>query len=64
MTDIDYTGWKNGKCWTIATKFFGPGADKTNTETVSKMIRDGYEVREMPLHDACEAHRQAIRSML
>lgn len=60
ITDIDYTGWKSGKCWWIASKFSGPGADTRNAKTVSEMARKGYEIREMPLAEACAAHREAL----
>ncbi len=59
-TDIDYTGWKRGKCWTIASKFSGPGADARNAQTVSEMVRKGFEVREMPVAEAVAAHVAAI----
>lgn len=60
LSKIDYTGWKKGKCWWIASKFSGPGADARNAETVAKMVREGYEVREMPLSEAVAAHLEAI----
>jgi hypothetical protein len=60
ITGTDYTGWKRGKCWTIASKFFGPGADKRNAETVSEMVGQGFEVRELPVAEAVEAHIAAI----
>jgi len=60
VTDTDYTGWKNGKCWWLAIKFAGSGADKRNAKTVSEMVSKGYEVREMPVSDAVEAHLAAI----
>lgn len=59
-TDIDYTGWKNGECRWIATKFSGPGSEKRNARTVARMVKEGYEIREMPRDEACAAHLVAI----
>ncbi len=61
-TGIDYTGWRDGKCWMIATKFAGKGADKFNATTVAKIVRNGYELREMPLSEAVDAHLEALAS--
>ena len=60
ITNTDYTGWKNGKCWRIATKFSGLGADSINSRIVSEMVRDGYEIREMSVPEAVTAHIAAI----
>jgi hypothetical protein len=59
-TDIDYTGWKHGKCWWLAVKFSGAGADKSNAKTMAEMVRNGFEVREMPRSEAVTAHLVAI----
>ena len=59
-TDIDYTGWKNGRCLWISSKASGKGADRYNARTVAKMMREGYEVREMTRAEASAAHRAAM----
>lgn len=59
-TEIDYTGWKNGKCWWLAVKFSGHGSDVSNAKTVADMARKGFEIREMLRSDAVAAHMQAI----
>ena len=59
----DYTGWRNGRAMTIATKWEGAGADKANAQVVADIVRDGYELREMPLREACDAHLAHIRAI-
>lgn len=60
ITEIDYTGWKNERCWWLSTKFSGSGADAQNAKSVSDMVKKGYEVREMPRSEACKAHIEAV----
>lgn len=62
ITKTDYTGWKLGKCWWIASKFSGSGADARNARTVAEMAGAGYEIREMPLAEAVAAHMAAVSS--
>lgn len=59
-TDIDYTGWKNGRCCWISSKATGKGSEKVNAQTVARMMREGYEVREMHRAEAADAHLAAM----
>lgn len=60
VTNIAYAGWIDGRCYHIAGKLSGPDADARNAQTISEMVGEGYEIREMPITDAVAAYVETI----
>ena len=56
ICDVDYAAYRDGNCVAIASKIGGESYR-------SEWIRAGYEVREMPVSDACEAHLIYLKTL-
>ena len=53
---IDYAAFRDGHCVAIAYK---QGGEATRREWEAK----GYDVREMPVSEACAAHKAYLRTL-
>lgn len=64
-TGIDYAAFKGGWCVALASKETGLDAEgeREIAELLAGWRAIGYEIREMPVADACSAHLQYLHTL-